>query len=114
MKILVIIFFVILLLPFSARPAEILQINSANTLTIGDNNRTYKVQIACLEVDSSKEGDTVNWLRKNLPRKTKVNIKPRGFKDGTLIASLVEIKSNQDIAESLEEKDLGRFNCYSK
>ena len=54
-------FFVFLLFPCSILAAEVLQIRSSSLLEIGDNNRTYTVRIACLEIDPSDEIEVIRW-----------------------------------------------------
>ena len=88
-----------------------MQINSPTTLLLGDQNRVYKVRIACLEVDSSKQDLATEWMKGFLPRHSKVNIKPKAFEDGVLVASLVDIDSNKEIAKEMESKGLGVLNC---
>ena len=38
-------------LPFQAFAAEVLQVRSATLLQVGDRNRNYSVQLACVQVD---------------------------------------------------------------
>ena len=61
--------------------AEVMQVNSSNTLLIGDNNRTYKVQIACINVEPAKEELAFNWLKKEtvLLYLSKKRNTPHGF-----------------------------------
>ncbi len=101
----------ILLLPLATLSAEVLQVNSYNRLLIGDNNRSYKVKIACIEALPNKENLAFNWLREELPRKTKVNIKPKAFMEGVLIASLIDVKSKKDLGKSMEIEGLARLDC---
>ena len=79
--------------------AEILQVSSSSILIIGDNNRNYTVKIACAEISPNLEDRSVNWLRKELPRHTKVNLKPQGQVDGFLVAKVIPFNSNIDITE---------------
>lgn len=62
--------------------AEILQVTSSSVLLIGDHNRTYTVKLACTEISPELEEKSVAWLKKQLPRHTKVNLKPKGSVDG--------------------------------
>ena len=54
MKLFLFIFLVLLLFPFSVCSAEVLQVTSSSVLQIGDNNRNYKIRIACINIDESK------------------------------------------------------------
>tara|TARA_B100001250_G_scaffold206121_1_gene176925 strand:- start:18 stop:365 length:348 start_codon:yes stop_codon:yes gene_type:complete len=91
--------------------AEILQVSSSSILLIGDNNRTYTVKIACMKISPDLEERSVNWLRKELPRHTKVNIKPKGSIDGVLVAKVIPLNSNIDLAEKYINKGLATNEC---
>ncbi len=98
---------------FKAYAAEILQVSSSSVLLIGDNNRTYTVKIACTEISTDFEERSVNWLKKQLPRHTKVNLKPQGTVDGILIAKVIPINSNIDITERYINEGLATDKCKS-
>ena len=91
--------------------AEILQVSSSSVLLIGDNNRTYTVKIACMEISPELEERAVNWLRKELPRHKKVNLKPKGSIDGVLVAKVISFDSNIDITEKYINEGLAVNNC---
>ena len=91
--------------------AEILQVSSSSVLLIGDNNRTYTVKIACTEVSPKLEEKSVNWLKKQLPRHTKVNLKPKGSADGVLVAKVIPLNSKNDISEKYIEEGLAKNTC---
>tara|TARA_B100000614_G_scaffold243453_1_gene246691 strand:+ start:1253 stop:1600 length:348 start_codon:yes stop_codon:yes gene_type:complete len=91
--------------------AEILQVSSSSILLIGDHNRTYTVKLACTAVSPDLEGKSVDWLKKQLPRHTKVNLKPEGSVDGVLIARVIPSKSNIDISEKYINEGLAENNC---
>ena len=91
--------------------AEILQVSSSSVLLIGDNNRTYTVKIACAEISPDLEEKSVNWLKKELPRHTKVNLKPKGSMDGILVAKVIPFKTNIDIAEKYINEGLATKKC---
>ncbi len=91
--------------------AEILQVSSSSILIIGDNNRNYTVKIACAEITPNLEERSVNWLRKELPRHTKVNLKPKGQVDGLLVAKVIPFNSNIDITEKYINEGLAKNNC---
>ena len=108
-------FFILLISFFSfftkVYAAEILQVSSSSVLLIGDNNRTYTVKIACTEVSPKLEEKSVNWLKKQLPRHTKVNLKPKGSVDGVLIAKVIPFNSNNDISEKYITEGLATNTC---
>ena len=91
--------------------AEILQVTSSSVLLIGDHNRTYTVKLACTSVSHDLEDKSVDWLKKQLPRHTKVNLKPEGSVDGVLIARVIPSKSNIDISEKYINEGLAENNC---
>ncbi len=91
--------------------AEVLQVSSSSVLLIGDHNRTYTVKISCIEVSPDLEEKAVIWLKKELPRNTKVNLKPRGSLDGALVAKVIPFYSNIDITEKYINEGLAKKNC---
>ena len=91
--------------------AEILQVTSSSVLLIGDHNRNYTVKLACAVVNPDLEEKSVDWLKKQLPRHTKVNLKPEGSVDGVLIARVIPFNSNSDISEKYIKEGLAENNC---
>ena len=91
--------------------AEILQVTSSSILLIGDHNRTYTVKLACTEISPDLEEKSVNWLKKELPRHTKVNLKPKGSIDGVMIAKVIPFDSNIDITEKYINQGLAINKC---
>ena len=84
--------------------AEILQVSSSSVLLIGDHNRTYTVKLACTEISPEIEEKAVIWLKKELPRNTKVNLKPKGSIDGVLVARVIPFNSDEDISKKYINK----------
>ena len=64
---------VVLLAASPAAAAEVLQVRTASLLQVGDGNRTYTVQLACIEVEPAGESAAVDWLRQELPRRRRVH-----------------------------------------
>ena len=91
--------------------AEILQVTSSSVLLIGDHNRNYTVKLACTEISTDLEQESVKWLRKQLPRHTKVNLKPKGSLDGVLLAKVIPLNSNIDISEKYVNEGLAINKC---
>tara|TARA_B100000579_G_C22109655_1_gene522524 strand:+ start:70 stop:417 length:348 start_codon:yes stop_codon:yes gene_type:complete len=91
--------------------AEILQVSSASILLIGDHNRTYTVKIACAEINPDLEEKSFKWLKKQLPRHTKVNLKPKGSVDGVLLAKVIPFNSKIDISEKYINEGLATNKC---
>tara|TARA_B100000965_G_scaffold399302_1_gene418970 strand:- start:283 stop:630 length:348 start_codon:yes stop_codon:yes gene_type:complete len=109
------IIFILLISFFSffskVNAAEILQVSSSTVLLIGDNNRTYTVKIACAEISPDLEERSFNWLKKQLPRHTKVNLKPKGSIDGVLVAKVIPFNSDLDITEKYINEGLALNKC---
>jgi hypothetical protein len=91
--------------------AEIVQVTSSSVLLIGDHNRTYTVKLACTEISPDLEEKAVIWLKKQLPRHTKVNLKPKGSVDGVLVAKVIPFDSNIDITEKYINEGLATSKC---
>ena len=91
--------------------AEILQVTNSSVLLIGDHNRTYTVKLACTEISPGLEGKSIKWLKKQLPRHTKVNLKPKGSVDGVLVAKVIPFDSDIDITEKYINEGLATNNC---
>jgi len=72
--------------PLTLQAAEVLQVRSGTLLQIGDGNRNYTVRLACLAVTPEANAEAVAWLRQQLPRRSRVNLRPVGSEDGILIA----------------------------
>ncbi len=104
---------IILFYPLSLLSAEVLQVTGAEIVQIGDQNRNYKVKLACIGIDSSKEKDAIDWLKVKLPRHTKINILPKGSDDGILVANIINLKTKEDISNSIAEAGLANFTCDS-
>ena len=91
--------------------AEVLQVTSSSVLLIGDHNRTYTVKLACTEISPDLEEESVKWLKKQLPRHTKVNLKPKGSVDGVLVAKVIPFNSNIDITDKYIDEGLAINKC---
>ena len=91
--------------------AEILQVTSSSVLLIGDHNRNYTVKLACTEISPELEEKSVAWLKKQLPRHTKVNLKPKGSVDGILFAKVIPFDSSIDINEKYINEGLATNKC---
>jgi len=111
-KIKIIVLFISLFCVISkVNAAEIVQVINSSVLLIGDNNRTYTVKIACAEVRPDLEEKSLVWLKKQLPRHTKVNLKPKGSIDGMLIAKIIPFNTNFDISEEYIKEGFATNNC---
>lgn len=89
-----------------AQAAEILSVRSATLLQIGDQNRSYGIQLACLSVADTSEQEAMSWLQKHGPRGTKVNLRPISKQDGKLVAKVRVLKTGQDLGEAMVAEGL--------
>ena len=108
-----IIICLILLNPVIVNSAEILQIESSNTILVGDQNRNLTIGLFCVDVNKNDELEATNLLKSEFPRGSKVKIKPFGFKENVLLAKVFNIKSNKEMTELLVAKDLTSEICPS-
>ncbi|MCT0200467.1 hypothetical protein KQ313_12350 [Synechococcus sp. CS-1325] len=89
-----------------ALAAEVLQVRSADLLQVGDQNRSYPVRLGCVEVDASHTVAATEWLRRALPRRTKVNLRPLGSVDGVLLAQVKLLPGGADLGTGLVREGL--------
>ena len=83
--------------------AEVLQVRSATLLQVGDSNRSYTVELACMAPIESERDQALAWLRQQLPRRTRVNLRPIGNHDGILLARVQKLGADQDLSRGLIE-----------
>ena len=105
---------VVLLAASPAAAAEVLQVRTASLLQVGDGNRTYTVQLACIEVEPAGESAAVDWLRQELPRRRRVNLRPVGRNDGQLLARVTPIGDEQDLSSGLVSAGLAADSCSTE
>ena len=103
----------IFLNPLIVNSAEILQINSSNTILVGDQNRNLTIRLFCIDVNKNNELEAINLLKSEFPRGSKVKIKPFGFKEDLLLAKVFNIKGTKEMTEILVAKDLTSEICPS-
>ncbi len=84
-----------------AQAAEVLQVRGPTLLQLGDRNRSYSVELVCLEVTAAQEQGALAWLRERLPRRTRVNLQPMGEHDGQLMARVQRLNDGSDLASGL-------------
>ena len=93
--------------------AEILQINSPNTILIGDQNRNLTVNLFCVQVDDDNNLKATELLKENFPRGTKVKIKPYGKQGNNLLAKVYKLNNNLEMTELLSSSNLMSENCLN-
>jgi endonuclease YncB( thermonuclease family) len=91
--------------------AEVLQVRTSSLLQVGDRNRTYTVALPCISVPENSKGEAVEWLRQQLPRRQRVNLRPVGSSDGQLLARVIPIGSEIDLSSGLIAAGLASDSC---
>ena len=104
----------LLLLAAPVNAAEVLQVRSSSLLQVGDRNRTYTVVLACAAVDPVLEDEAVKWLRDQLPRRRRVNLRPVGSLDGQLLARVTPLGEQTDLSTGLVASSLAVDSCQSE
>jgi endonuclease YncB( thermonuclease family) len=84
-----------------AMAAEILSIRSATLLQVGDQNRSYGVQLACVEVSEAQSQEALSWLQQHGARGTKVNLRPISNREGRLVAKVSVLKTGLDLGDAM-------------
>ena len=90
---------VLLLGAAGAQAAEVLQVRSGTLLQVGDHNRTYTVELACVALSADGDQAAADWLRSALPRRTKVNLRPVGNDQGVLVARVQRLGGDPATAD---------------
>ena len=101
----------LLVLPHQAFAAEVLQVRSATLLQVGDRNRNYSVQLACVQVEPEDEQRAQDWIRHAVPRRRRVNLRPEGSADGVLLARVTPIGDDLDLGSALVSEGLAQVTC---
>ena len=99
------------LIPFEASAAEVLQVRSSSLLEIGDRNRTYTVKLSCVDIDPKNEIEARDWLKSQLPRRKRVNLRPEGMRDNVLFARVVPFGTEKELGLGLVDAGLASFTC---
>jgi len=102
---------VLLAWPGAAEAAEVLQVRTATLLQIGDRNRNYAIELACIAIDAADESAAMAWLRQELPRHTRVNLRPYGERQGLLLAKVSRLDGQQDLGAGLIAAGLAHPNA---
>ena len=102
---------VVLVTASPAAAAEVLQVRTASLLQVGDGNRTYTVQLACIEVEPDAESAAVGWLREQLPHRRRVNLRPVGRSEGQLLARVTPLGDDQDLSTGLVAAGFAGDRC---
>jgi hypothetical protein len=79
----------------------VLQVRSPSLLQVGDSNRNYTVELACMAPLEAERDQALAWLRQQLPRRSRVNLRPIGNLDGILLARVQKLGAAEDISSGL-------------
>ena len=105
------IFIFIFFTPFKVQSAEVLQINSSDSILLGDQNRNLTIKLFCVDVNANDEKDAINVLKKEFPRGSKVKIKPLGYKEDVLTAKVFDVNGIKEMSELLISRNLTKADC---
>ncbi|MFN9621884.1 MAG: nuclease [Cyanobacteriota bacterium] len=97
-----------------AEAAEILGVPSPTRVRVGDQNRGYLVDLACITVAEADRQPALEWLRRHGTRGTRVNLRPVGEHDGVLVARVQVLASGLDLGEGLVAEGLAATSPCSK
>ena len=97
-----------LLLPAPAHAAELLQVRDATQLQVGDRNRAYRVDLACVYIASADRAAATSWLKRQLPRGTKLNLQPLQAEGEDLTARVYRLDDGLDLGEGLIQAGLAQ------
>ena len=84
---------------------------SGTVLQVGDGNRNYTVELACIRVEQAQEQASIDWLRHELPRRSRVNLRPMGQNNGVLVAKVQKLGESKDLASGLVAAGLAASSC---
>lgn len=83
--------------------AEVLQVRGPSLLQLGDGNRSYAVELACVHVPLDSQQQAMAWLRQQLPRHSRVNLRPLGQREGVLLARISRLDGGapRDLSDAM-------------
>jgi endonuclease YncB( thermonuclease family) len=83
-------------------------------LQVGDRNRTYTVELACVAVEEAQQTEAIDWLRQQLPRRRRVNLRPVGSSYGQLVARVTPLGEDGDLNDGLIAAGLATDRCSAE
>ncbi|MFM1798677.1 MAG: hypothetical protein RLZZ117_955 [Cyanobacteriota bacterium] len=89
-----------------ATAAEIQAVSGPTRLRVGDQNRSYLVDLACVSVAEADRQSAMEWIRRHGSRGTRVNLRPLGQEEGVLIAAVRVLSNGLDLGEGLVAQGL--------
>jgi len=109
----ILIFIFILICPINTNAAELLQIKDANTILVGDQNRSLYLSLYCIDINENEKEEATEILKRNFPRGTKVKIKPYGYSSNRLFAKIFSIENETEMTELLKTFKSSEKNCIN-
>ncbi|BEV35826.1 nuclease [Synechococcus sp. M16CYN] len=94
--------------------AEVLHVQGGPLLQVGDRNRTYTIELACVEIVPEQESEALEWLRQRLPRRRRVNLQPIGSSNGQLLARVTPIGEEKSLSTGLIDAGLATDSCLAE
>ena len=108
------IFIFLFLYPINAYSAEILQINDANTILVGDQNRSLYLSLYCIDINENEKEQATEILKENFPRGTKIKIKPFGSNANRLVAKIFRVDDDTEMTQLLNTiNNSNEKNCIN-
>jgi hypothetical protein len=92
--------------PSRVEAAEILGVPGPTRLRVGDQNRGYLVDLACVSVAEADRQPALEWIRRHGPRGARVTLRPAGQRDGVLVAAVRVLREDLDLGEGLVAEGL--------
>ena len=93
--------------------AELLQIKDANTILVGDQNRSLYLSLYCVDINQNEMENATKILKRNFPRGTKVKIKPYGSNGSRLLAKIFRVDDETEMTELLNTFNSSEKNCIN-
>ena len=106
-------FTVLIICPLNVYPAELLQIKDANTILVGDQNRSLYLSLYCIDINENERENAIKILKRNFPRGTKVKIKPYGSNGNRLLAKIFRVDDEIEMTELLNTYNSSKENCMN-
>ena len=90
-----------------------MQIKDANTILVGDQNRSLYLSLYCIDINQNEKENATKILKINFPRGTKVKIKPYGFNGSRLLAKIFRVDDDTEMTELLKTYNSSKGNCLN-
>tara|TARA_Y100001933_G_scaffold143533_1_gene142256 strand:+ start:247 stop:627 length:381 start_codon:yes stop_codon:yes gene_type:complete len=107
----ILIFAFLVILPKDIYSAELLQINDATSILVGDQNRSLNLSLYCVDIDKNDKEKATEILKNKFPRGTKVKIKPYGSNDSKLFAKIFRVDDDTEMTELLNTINTSEKKC---